>query len=191
MNDRTQSADLFLDELPSDRKGSWRGQLFGNPSSGLDPVLTLALRFPWRGSVDVTIEGIPADVPSWREIEGIEVESTESGEPVDAWVYDGAHNFFEYARIQVLHQVGTMARFVVDLAEGEEFFLTLPNDEILEADQIYTTVDAEFEGIEMYLTADRELAEFTDPTGLVFDWAHGDCKFYKVVDSGNPEHSGQ
>ncbi|WP_327117567.1 hypothetical protein OHB12_07925 [Nocardia sp. NBC_01730] len=95
--------------------------------------------------MDVTIEGIPADVPSWREIEGTEVESTESGEPIEASVYDGAHHFFEYARIQILRQVGTMARFAVDLAEGEAFFHTLPHDEILEADQIRTTVDAEFE----------------------------------------------
>ncbi|MEV6139087.1 hypothetical protein AB0L63_24090 [Nocardia sp. NPDC051990] len=135
----------------------------------------------------MTVEGIPANVPSWREIEGIAVESTELGEPIYAWLYDGGCTFeFEYGRIQVLRQVGTMARFV--LAEADESFsVTLPHGEMLETDQIHTTVDAEFEGIFMHLTEHRELAEFTDPAGFMLD---ADSGFYRLADWSTPEHSG-
>jgi len=191
MNGYVQCCDLYPDELPPVGKGFWRGDLADNPSPGLAPVLTWSLTFAWplSGSVDVTIEGIPANVASWREIEGTEVESTELCEPIYSFAYDGGCHFeFEYAHIRVLRQVGTMARFAVVLAEADDSFsVTLPDGEILETDQIHTTVDAEFEGIFMHLTEQRELAEFTDTAGLVLNANSG---FHRLADSDTPEHSG-
>ncbi|WP_067480473.1 hypothetical protein [Nocardia amamiensis] len=99
-------------------------------------------------------------------------------------MYDGIHYSFDYVRIQVLRQVGTMARFAIELDYcEEEFSIELDNDEILETDRICTTVNAEFDGIRVQLDADRELAEFTDTAGLVFDSASG---LYRPVETATP-----
>ncbi|WP_227984379.1 hypothetical protein [Nocardia spumae] len=117
---------------------------------------------------------------SWRDMEGVAAECTEVGEPISAWVYDGCHFEFEYARIRILRQIGTWARFSVELAECDESFeVTLANGGTFETDRIDTTVDAEFEGIFVPSEASGELAKYTDTTGFVLDAQAG---FYRIVD---------
>ncbi|WP_067833728.1 hypothetical protein [Nocardia lijiangensis] len=170
------SADLLLDELHPVPGASLRGQLRDNPSIGPAPALTWLLEIPgWpdgNSAVNVMIDRIPLNVPSWRELEGAQVECTEADEPIAAYAYDGCWFQFEYVRIQVLRQVGTVARFAIELDYSDEmFWIELADGEKFETDRLCAIVDVEFEGIRVELDADRQLAEFTDPADLVFDAA--------------------
>ncbi|MEV6392450.1 hypothetical protein [Nocardia xishanensis] len=178
MDNRTSSADLLLDELRPVPWASLRGQLLDNPSVGPAPALTWLLEIPgWpdgNSSVNVTIDWIPLDVPSWRELEGAQVECSEADEPIAAYAYDGCWFQFEYVRIQVLRQVGTVARFDIELDYCDEMFsIELADGQILETDRLCATVDVEFEGIRVEPDTDRQLAEFTDTADLVFDAGSG------------------
>ncbi|MEV5649223.1 hypothetical protein AB0L57_13300 [Nocardia sp. NPDC052254] len=187
MTDCVGACNLYNDELPPSGTGTWRGELLGTRSSDTPPTLTWSLRFSWPhdGSLDVHVEGIPANVPSWREMAGVAAECTEVGEPISAWVYDGCHFEFEYARIRILRQIGTWARFSVVLAECDwGFAVTLPSGETFETDQIHTTVDADFEGISVPSAESGELAEITDTAGFVRDAGAG---FYRIVDPGTDQ----
>lgn len=67
-----------------------------------------------------------------------------------------------------------MARLAIKLEDcDEQFRIQLADGETVELDRIWATVDVDFEGIRVKPDVDRELAEFTDTAGLVFDAASG------------------
>ncbi|WP_328398130.1 hypothetical protein [Nocardia sp. NBC_00416] len=171
MNDSTDGGEPFPEVCDPVSGARWRGRLWDNPGLGWAPRLDWYLRIPgWPdGSswVNVMIDGIPLDVPSWRALEGAQVECTEFGEPIEATAYVGYHNGFDYVRIHVLRQAGAWARFDIELGGCESDRLELREGEIIETGWLSAIVDAEFEGIEP--AADRELTEFTETGGLVFD----------------------
>ncbi|WP_159842002.1 hypothetical protein [Nocardia sp. CY41] len=186
-DDRSHSADLFLDESNPHSGATWQGLLTVNEYVSPDPALTWSLYVPgWpdgNSSADVMIDWIPLEGTSWRGMEGAQVECTEAEAPISAYIYDGCHYAFDYVHIQVLRQVGTTARFAIELADCDEIIsFELADGTVLETDRpLYATVDARFDGIRMQLDADRELAEFTDTSGLAYNAVSG---LYEPVDTG-------
>ncbi|WP_040792875.1 hypothetical protein [Nocardia paucivorans] len=121
-----------------------------------------------RSGVEFQIEAIPFTVPSWREFAGVQVECNEFGMPIEAYVFDGEHSYFEYVRIQALHQDGTTVRFALDLAECEVDRVKVDDDLWVDIDRLRVVVDAEFKGVSV-MTPEHRPSDFIDITGLVPD----------------------
>lgn len=138
------------------------------------PELTWSVSFTgWpdeESGVNFEIESIPFTVRSWRELAGARAECEESGEPIEAYLYDGEHSYFDYVRVEVLGQVGSTVRFAIDLAECEVDRVKVEpeGDTWADIDRLRVVVDTEFEGIAVH-TPEHRLSDFIDTTGLVFD----------------------
>lgn len=158
-------------------EGTLEGVLSENWQTGTVELTWSVSFWGWpdeHSGVDFRIESIPFAVPSWREFGGARAECTESGEPIDAYLYDGEHSYFEYVHIQALNQVGTKVRFAIDLGECEVDRVKVDPVEHTWADidRLRVVVDAEFTGIAVR-TSNGRLTDFIDTTGLVLE-ASGD-----------------
>jgi hypothetical protein len=90
--------------------GSWGGMLFDNPHLGLGPFISWSFSVRCAGvagePVEVTLDGVPWQVPEWRAVDGRTFRSQRFAEPAEASVLYGEHDRFDAVHLRVLAQRG-------------------------------------------------------------------------------------
>lgn len=166
-----------LEEL-APNGGSWGGHLFDNPTIGLPPQLTWTFDVTFAEikreygvtSVGLTIDWVPLELSSWREMAGAESSSGSFADPIESSIYFLEHHRYDRVELKIREQRGEAVRLIAEV-EGDIDKLGIPSvavDQWLSFDRI----SVQLSDVSSVQEAAERLATFTDTADLVGEEMH-------------------